>query len=145
MSAEYEIYISSEQIDEPLMIEDGTSVTITITNVGDETGTGIGFYLRNASNLGAIDYPSESSPILNYTDIIEYGNLGYGLTIVQGLNSVIVTTDSGDNFLNKIPLSSGSGTLNDELETGASVDIILSFSLPPATSSKNLYVDFVVE
>lgn len=145
MAAEYQIFYASESIEEPFEIENGSSFVFVIENVGDETGTNIGFYIKTPSSLGDVDYPSLDSPALNYEDIISQGNNGYGLTITQGLSTTRIMSGTGDTFLTKIPLTIGSGDNLNQLEPGSSIEVTLEFNLDPTEVSKNLYIDFMVE
>lgn len=143
MSATYSWYISSTEVDEPSALT--TSQTYTVTNTGDEKGVSIGFYIKQASTMGSIEYPSVDSPSVNLTDILSQGNAGYGLSIEQDSDITIFTSTTGSDSSNKIPFTLGSGSNFDELEVGASATITLNLSFSPGTDSKTFYVDLVME
>lgn len=145
MSAEFTFIQSTEEIEEPLEVGTVDSITFTIQNTGDVTGTTLGFYLRQASNDGSFDFPSTDSPAINLVDILKQGDDGYGITITQGLTTTRFQNGTGDRYENRIPLSIGTGADSDQIESSATVEVTIDLEFAPGTSAKTFYVDIVLE
>lgn len=144
MSAEYTFYYNGSSVTDPVSMLTTATIDITVKNTGDEDGTGLGFYLKDASSLGPFDYPSSDSGATNLADIIAQGNDGYGLVLQQGVTSTRFEGGVGDTLGTKIPLTIGTGSDLATLAVGASVQITLSLSFAPSTTSKNFYVDLAI-
>lgn len=145
MAAEYIYYISSEVPDEPVDMVTSTVYTIIITNIGDEAGVDLGFYISIPSTMGEVIYPSATTPTENFSEVLYQGGEGYGLSLTQGLTVTTFETGIGDSGTTKIPLVLGSGATLDELAVGASITVDLTVTFKPGTPSETLYVDVVLE
>jgi hypothetical protein len=145
MSAEFIWQQDSISVNEPVTVENVISEVFTIRNTGDEAGTTLGFYLRLASSDGPFEFPSTESPGTNLVDIVRQGNLGYGLTITQGLFTTRFETGVGDSRTNKIPLIIGTGTNLDEIEINSIIEVTIDLTFEPSLGARNFYVDFVLE
>jgi hypothetical protein len=144
MSAEYTYYVSEVVASEVQELIVSFSMTLTIANTGDLTGSDLGFYLQVASSNGPFEYPSTDSPAINLVDILAQGASGYGLTIDQDGTITRFTDEAGSSYGTRIPLTAGSGTDGDQLAPGATVEVILSLTFEAGTPSKNFYVDLVI-
>lgn len=144
MAAEYTIYISGIEADEPVTLELLSGKTLTIKNTGDETGTELGFYLQMASSNGPFEYPSTDSPAVNLNDILSQGNAGYGLTITQGVITTRFTSSVGNSYPSRIPLTVGEGSLGNQLAVNSSCTVELNLTFEPGSTAKSYYVDLIL-
>jgi hypothetical protein len=144
MSAEYTYYVNSDVAADVQELLTTESMTVTVVNTGDVTGTDLGFYLKVASNNGPFEYPSTESPATNLIDLIFMGQSGYGLAITQGSTTITFEDGVGDSYETRIPLTIGSGINGDELAAGESVDVVLTLTLDVGMPSVNLYVDLSI-
>ena len=129
-------------VDEPELIVSSTTYTFRITNTSTDNtkAANVGFFLREADIEGEVDFPSSEGIVIDWYDILQWGeaNPAEGMFLTQGLTTTQFTLSNGV-ISSPIPLSVGSGTEGDEIESGASVDITIEVIPPGSVSARRLY------
>jgi hypothetical protein len=140
--------VSQEVVYDPLGVTAGISKTITITNMGTESLVDLGLYIKPATGLGELDYPSDYPPDTDYQDLLTWGeNSNQGVAISGGIyitvtqNSGIfqgyVTRIAGSTLANKIAIK--------DLAAAEELEIVIDLETPPSGSPRRLYIDLVVD
>lgn len=140
--------ISDNLIYDPLTISNGVSKIITVANMGEDTLTDLGIYIKPATGLGELDYPSDNFPDTDYQDILTWGENtsnavtpsgGITLTLTQnsGSFSDLITRTQGSLLTNKIELK--------DLAPNESTSITVLLENPASVTARRLYIDFVIE
>lgn len=123
--------------------------TITVTNNGTETLTGLGFYIRPATSQGDLDKPATYPPETDYQEMLTWGTrTDLGITANGGLIVTLdpdgtgpvayyVHRDHGANAENKIRLM--------DLDPGESTDIDIEFETPPSFTTRRFYLDIGID
>lgn len=140
--------VAEEVIYDPTTVVVGTSKIIQISNMGTETLVDLGLYIKPATNLGELDYPSDYPPDTDYQDVLTWGEEahqgielsgGIFVTVAQnsGTFSDYITRTVGNSLRNKIPIQ--------DLPAGATVEAIIDLEIPPGGTPRRLYIDMAVE
>ena len=130
-----------EQILSSVLI-DG-EISLSIYNTSEVVVTNPGIYLSPPKNLGDVDNPADMGPYIDYNHLLTWGTESISLGTYGGLKIEIdgvqhyFSFKKGNSSLNKIGLG--------EMEPGGSVDIKIILEVPPAISSRRLYIAINVE
>ncbi len=138
---------SSVLINDPLVVG-GTNVTITVSNSGDDSLTGLGIYIVPSVFNGPFSLMPEGTPENDYMHILSLGDSGVtgGLYIVETeqpplLPSAVgqyIRSGYGDKLSNK-------ALVVPDLDSGESVDITIKVETPLSAPARVLYFDLRVE
>lgn len=119
---------------DPLAPTVGVSKTITVTNNGTEDLTGLGFFIRPATNLGQIDNPASYPPETDYQDLLTWGEaVDGGLTI----HGSLINRTVGNLKSTKILLG--------DLAAGANTTFEVLLEFPLGAPARRLFIDLVLE
>ena len=120
-----------------------TSYSFTITNTStDKKATNVGIYLKEATNLGEVTYPSTEGIVADWYDILTWGDAAPtdGAFVTQGATTTQFTTSLGTAAV-PIALSVGTGSNLDQIGPGESVTISIQVVVPGSVSARRLYFD----
>lgn len=140
--------VNNESVFDPVtLLSDGTPVTFSVTNYGEEALTELGIFLTTTTTLGDVDHPADFPPQTDYQDLLEWGTAtDLGLTEEGGLKVTLY-----DNLANTTYFTRSKGSkLSDKIEfydlpAGATREFTLTLETPPTVSARRLFVNIVVE
>jgi hypothetical protein len=142
-----EITYNSKAIYTPVFVESDVStdgeIEISIYNSGGSIKKDVGLYLESAKNFGELNKLPDKGPYIDYDDVIRWGNAAQnnssygGLVLVNGSTETRFTRLNGSKRKNKI--------IVQDLNPGDSFTVKLKLEVPPALSSRRLFVSVRAE
>ena len=140
--------VSEAVVYDPLGVYSGISKVLQISNMGLEALTDLGIYIKIATGLGELDFPSDNPPDTDYQDVLTWGENSYqGVTVSGGIKitapqnsgvfSDYITRTAGSSLANKIPIQ--------DLAADETIEVTIDLETPPSVSARRLYIDMVVE
>ena len=149
MAIEWQVTLVStgEVIEEPLSVNPSTNYVFRFTNISS-TGTAAeaGFYLKETTWTGELDFPSTEGSVVDWYDVLSWGSADptEGAFITQGATTTQLTLEVG-TASNPLALTIGTGTDSDQIGPGESVDITLSIVVPGSVSARRLFFDMGID
>jgi len=142
--------VTGSPVTDPLTVG-GTTVSVVVTNNGDDTVSGAGIYIAPATFTGPFDAQPSSSPETDYVDLLTWGTASHasGGGIVGGLKLVSYVDDSAVTqnnvyITNTTGYDVGTKLLVEDLAPAATTTIEVVVETPPSVTARNLYFDFRV-
>lgn len=138
--------ISTTEVYGPILVD--PTITLNVTNLGEDTIEDLGIYILPTTSLGEVDYLSDNPPNTDYEDLLTWGSETDAGDALQGGLYIEAPTNSG-TFSGYVTRTQGATILNkidiQDIDAGASIDIDLTFETPTGSSARRFYVDIAVE